>query len=69
MTPRNTTGPAMRFANVEAEWARVATRLDMAETRAAITLGTLPLPAKGVPMRVAEDVTLALVGIAVETRP
>lgn len=60
---------ADRFRLIEKEWARVSTLLDISETRAALTLGTLPLAAKGVPMAVAELVALDLAGIAVEVRP
>lgn len=63
---------AKRFAAIDAAWARVAMKLDLAETKAAVTLGALPAPAADIPAskaaRIAEDVTLLLAGIAVEQR-
>lgn len=52
MTPQQSRLVAA-FRDTESKWCRVATLTDIAETRASLALGTLPIPAEGVPGHVA----------------
>lgn len=62
-----------RFADMDLAWCRIAAKLDVAETNAAIALGTLPIPASDIPTphatRIADAVALELSRIAMEVLP
>lgn len=74
MSSRMRTDPRIAaFRDLDAAFARIFTRIDIADTRLADTLGTLPIPAHDIPpahgRRIAENVALDLTRIGYRGAP